>query len=125
MAANDVKTVTVNIGAYDGSTIYPVIFFDELAGDITILDAKISGTAAGTSIGLGLYSATNVGTPAVSGTIGSFAGTIVYAKGVAFDCTISSATFDVSTSGQWLCVDQTSGTAPATTWLTVNYIHGK
>ena len=125
MSAYDVKTVVLPVGAFTGATIQPKLFFEAEGGDITVLDAQIVGAAAGTSVGLILVTATDVGTPAVSGTVGAFGGTIVYAEGVVFECTIATPTVDVSTSGVWLAVDQASGTAPANTVLTVNYLRGK
>jgi len=125
MSAYDVKTVVLPIGAFTGSTIQPKIFFEAEGGDITVLDAQIVGAAAGTSIGLVLVTATDVGTPVVSGTIGTFLGTVVYAEGVVFEATIGTASVDVGTGGVWLAVDQASGTAPANNLLTVNYLRGK
>lgn len=125
MTAYDVKTVAIPVGAFTGATIQPKLFFDAEGGDVTILDAQIVGQAAGTSVGLILVTATDVGTPAVSGTIATFAGTIVYAEGVVFEATVGTASVDVGTSGVWLAVDQTSGTCPANTVLSVNYLRGK
>lgn len=125
MSAYDVKTVAIPVGAFTGATLQPKLFFDAEGGDITILDAQVTGAAAGTSVGLILVTATDVGTPAVSGTIATFAGTIVYAEGVVFEATVGTASVDVGTSGVWLAVDQASGTAPANTVLTVNYLRGK
>ena len=125
MSAYDVKTVAIPMGAFTGATIQPKLFFDAEGGDVTILDAQIVGAAAGTAIGLILVTATDVGTPVVSGTIAAFAGTIVYAEGVVFEATLSAPSVDVGTSGVWLAVDQASGTAPANAVLSVNYLRGK
>ena len=125
MSAYDVKTVVLPVGAFIGATIQPKLFFDAEGGDITILDAQVVGAGDGTSVGLVLVTATDVGTPAVSGTIGTFAGTIVLAEGVVFEATVGTASVDVGTGGVWLAVDQTSGTCPANTLLTVNYLRGK
>ena len=125
MSAYDVKTVVLPIGAFTGATIQPKLFFDAEGGDITILDAQIVGAAAGTSVGLVLVTATDVGTPVVSGTIATFGGTITYGEGIVLEATVGTASVDVGTSGVWLAVDQASGTCPANTLLTVNYLRGK
>ena len=122
MATGELHTVCANIGAYTGATLHPIFYIPSTAGDITIVDAQVTGIGAGTSITLILASATDVGTPVINGTIGAFAGTVVYAEGVVFENTISSGA--VST-GQWLCVKQASGTAPASTWLSISYFMGR
>ncbi|MBU0511040.1 MAG: hypothetical protein KJ638_04980 [Chloroflexi bacterium] len=121
----DVKTLSFDIGAFTGATIHPIAYISAKGGDITILDVQVTGIAAGTSIGLILCTATDVGTPAVSGTLAAWAGTVVYAEGVVFEATISDASLDTGTgNGVWLAVDQTSGTCPASTWVTINYVLG-
>ena len=125
MSSFDIKTIAIDYGAFIGTGPRPLAFISNEGGDITVLDAKVTGMAAGTAIGLALIVLTDVGTPAASGTVGSFAGTVVYSEGVTFGCTIATAVVDVSTSGQWLGIEQTSGTAPANAILTVNYITGK
>ena len=121
----DVKTLCVDIGAFTGATIHPVAYISSKGGDITILDVQAVGIGAGTSIGLILTTATDVGTPAVSGTLAAWAGTVVWAEGVVFEATISDASVDTGTgSGVWLAVDQTSGTCSATTLVTINYVIG-
>jgi hypothetical protein len=117
----DVRTVSVDMGAFTGATTHPLIYLADKYGAITVLDVQVTGIGAGTSIGLIFTSLSDVGTPAVSGTIASFAGTVVYAEGVVFEATVSDA--DVQ-PGQWLGVDQASGTCPATTLLTVTYAVG-
>jgi hypothetical protein len=122
---NNIQTICVDIGAFTGATIHPLVYLPSTCGDVTLLDVQITGIAAGTSIGLILTTATDVGTPAVSGTLAAFAGTVVYAEGVVFEATISDASIDTGTgSGIWLAVDQTSGTCPASTWMTINYVFG-
>jgi len=121
----DLKSIAVDYGAFIGAGPRPLCFISNEGGDITVVDAKVTGMAAGTAIGLNLIALSDVGTPAASSTIGSFAGTIVYAEGVRFVATLSIPVVDVSTSGVWLGIEQTSGTAPANTILTVNYIIGK
>lgn len=122
--ANEMNLLTVDIGAYTGATMHPLVKFPEGYGKITLKEVAIVGSGAGTSIGLILTTATDVGTPAVSGTLAAFAGTITYAEGVAFAATISTAAVNPGTAGIWLAVDQASGTAPANTLLTLAYVEG-
>lgn len=122
--SNSVILTTVDLGAFTGATMHPVVYIPPGYGTITLLSAKATGIAAGTSIGLIVTSSTNVGTPVVAGTHAAFAGTIVYAEGVAFNATISDPTIDPGTAGVWISVDQASGTCPATTILTLAYVMG-
>jgi len=69
-----------------------------------------------------LIYATNVGTPVVAGTIGSFAGTVTFAESVTAACTIATKWVD---DNQWIGLEQASGTAATHTWLTVNYVEGR
>jgi hypothetical protein len=119
---SEMHTLSVDIGAYTGATIHPLVYIPATYGDITILDVQIVGIGAGTAIGLILTKATDVGTPVVSGTIATFLGTVVYAEGVVFEATVGTPIVD---TGCWLCVDQASGTAPATTLLSINYVFGR
>lgn len=117
-------TLSVDLGAFTGATMHPAVYFPPNYGQVTFLAAKICGIAAGTSVGLIITSSTNVGTPAVSGTLAAFAGTIVYAEGVVFDATFTDYTLNPGTAGIWLSVDQASGTCPATTILSLSYLVG-
>jgi hypothetical protein len=124
--ALDVKNFSTNISTVGASSTVPVCYFTNTGGDVTVLSAKIAGYTAGTPVGLKIVTMTDVGTPVISGTIGSFggtfaAGTITMAAGVVFDCTISTPRF---TTGQWLAVQNTSGTTPAICHLTINYVTG-
>ena len=121
----DVKTISVDLGAFTGATMHPICFIPSTMGDITLLAAHIVGIGAGTSIGLILTQSTDIGTPAVAGTLAAFAGTIIYAEGVVFEATISDASVDTGTGdGIWLSVDQASGTCPATTNISISYAYG-
>lgn len=122
--SNDLKHLNADIGAYTGAAFQPIWKLTEGFGQITIKEAYITGIGAGTAIGLILATATDVGTPAVSGTLASFAGTVVYAAGVVFAATVSDASADPGTAGAWLGVIQTSGTAPATARLHITYVDG-
>lgn len=121
----NVKTISVDIGAFTGATMHPICFIPSYGGDITLLAVHAVGIGAGTSIGLILTQSTDVGTPAVAGTLAAFGGTIVYAEGVVFEATIADATIDTGTGdGIWLSVDQASGTCPATTNISLSYVYG-
>lgn len=122
--ANELKQLSADIGAFTGANFQPLWKLTEGYGQITIKEAYVVGIGAGTSIGLILCTATDVGTPAVSGTLAAFAGTVVYAEGVVAAATISDATIDPGTGGIWIGVDQTSGTAPATTRISITYVDG-
>jgi len=117
----DVKMVTLPIGAYNGSTHLPLVYLPSAGGAITILSAELMG-GAGTAVGGVLVTLTDVGTPAIAGTIGSLAGTVVQAAGVPAAFTLSSAVVD---DGYYIGYDQTSGTVPAGSFISVAYITGK
>jgi hypothetical protein len=124
----DVKSVAINIGAATGAGPFPALYIPADGGAVTIINAKIGGNAAGTSITGQVITLGNVatgGTPAVSGTVGAFAGTIVYAAGVVHNATISTAAVSPGTTGIWLGFSQASGTAPAATILNLSYVQGK
>lgn len=118
----DVHIVTAHLGEYKGSTELPLVYVPAKGGGITILDAQLVGTAAGTVIGGLLVKMTDAGTPAISGTIGAFAGTVVTAAGVPAELTIANAFVD---DGNWIGFDQTSGTVPAGTFINIAYVTGK
>lgn len=118
----DVHVATLNLGAFSGATEFPFAYIPSTGGGITVLSAHLSGTAAGTAIGGKLVKMSDLGTPAISGTIGTFAGTCVTAAGVVFAATISTA---YVAGGSWIGYDQTSGTVPDGSFLTLSYIMGK
>lgn len=120
----DLHTFAVDIGAYAGANARPLVHLPTEYGAITIVDAYVAGSGAGTAIGLKLVGLSSAGTPAVNGTVGAFAGTVVYAEGVPAALSISSGVVDPDTS-PWIGVVQTSGTAPANTVLTISYLMGK
>jgi len=120
--AAELKVNTIDIAAYLGSTMHPIFYLPDYAGAIRVLDVQVTGYAAGTSIGLLVVTATDVGTPVVAGTVATFAGTVVYAEGVVFEATVGTP---VVQPGQWICVKQTSGTAPANTLLNISYVLGQ
>jgi hypothetical protein len=118
----DVKVVSVDFGAYAGANHRPLVYIPSNGGGITLLSAKVIGSGAGTAVGLILTSQTDAGTPALAGTHGTWAGTIVYAEGVPFSATLSTT---YVAGGQWIGLDQTSGTAPANAVLSLAYVIGK
>lgn len=120
----ELHVTSVDFGAYIGANARPLIHLPTEFGAITIVDAYVAGSGAGTAIGLKLVGMSSAGTPAVNGTVGAFAGTVVYAEGVPAALTISSGVVDPDTS-PWIGVVQTSGTAPANAVLSIAYLMGK
>ena len=120
--AFDVHIVNIPLGAFSGATEFPFVYLPDTGGGITVLSAHLGGTAAGTAIGGKLVTMSDAGTPAINGTIGAFAGTVVTAAGVVFAATIATAYVG---GGKWIGFDQTSGTIPAGSWLALSYVMGK
>ena len=118
----DVHIATLPLGAFNGATEVPLAKLPAEGGGITILEAYLVGPAAGTVIGGLLVTMSDAGTPALNGTIGAFAGTCVTAAGVPFALTISNG---YVTKDYWIGFDQTSGTVPAGTFISLSYIMGK
>ena len=118
----DVHIVTLPLGAYLGATHLPLVKLPAEGGGITVLKSHLCGPSAGTVIGGLLVTLTDVGTPALYGTIGTFAGTCVTAAGVVFAATIGTA---YVAKDLWIGFDQTSGTVPAGTFLSLSYVMGK
>lgn len=118
----DVHIVTALLGAYNGATELPLVYLPAKGGGITILDVQLVGPSAGTVVGGKLVLLSDAGTPALSGTVGSWAGTVVTAAGVPAELTIATAFVD---DGQWIGFDQTSGTVPAGTFINIAYVMGK
>lgn len=123
MAENgDFHVVILPIGAHSGATEMPWLKMPSGYGGITVLSAHLSGTAAGTVVGGKLVTMSDQGTPAINGTVGSFAGTVVTAAGVVFALTVSSA---YVAEDYWIGFDQASGTVPAGTFVSLAYTLGK
>jgi len=118
----DVHIATLALGGYNGATHVPLAKLPASGGGITVLEAHLVGPAAGTAIGGLLVTCTDAGTPAINGTIGAFAGTVVTAAGVAFAATLSAP---YVAADYWIGFDQTSGTVPAGTFISLSYIVGK
>jgi len=117
----DVKIVDLNLGAFNGATEIPLVQVPTGGGGVTVLAAHLLG-GAGTAIGGKLVTMSNQGTPAINGTIGAFAGTVVTAAGVVAELTVSSA---FVAAGYWIGYDQTSGTVPAGAHISLSYVQGK
>jgi hypothetical protein len=118
----DVKILTLPLGAFNGATELPLAKMASGYGGVTVLEAQLLGPSAGTVIGGILVTMTNAGTPAVNGTIGAFAGTVVTAAGIPGELTISDA---YVADDEWIGFDQASGTVPAGTFISLSYIMGK
>lgn len=118
----DVHIATLSLGSYNGDTHLPLVKVPNGYGGITVLEAHLVGPVGGTAIGGLLVTCTDAGTPAVNGTIGSFAGTVVTAAGVPNALTVSSA---YVADDYWIGFDQTSGTVPAGTFIVMSYVTGK
>ncbi len=118
----DINVFSNNVSSVGASASIPIFKVADQGGDITILDAQITGTTAGTPVGLLLVTYTDAAAPALSGTIGAWAGTITMGAGTVFEATISSP---VVSCGQWIGLKNTSGTTPAVSFLTVSYVVGK
>lgn len=119
MANFDVHIVTLPV-VLTGATQIPLMHLPAEGGGITVLGADFM--AVGTAVGAILVEMTNAGTPAISGTIGSFAGTVTGSATIPAAMTVSDGYVD---EGKWIGFDQTSGTVTAGAFVTLSYIMGK
>ena len=103
-----------------GATQVPLIHIPNGGGGITVLEADFIN--AGTAVGGLLLTMTDAGTPAISGTIGSFAGTITESATIPAALTVTDG---YVAAGEWIGYDQTSGTVPAGSFISLSYIVGK
>ena len=115
----DVHVLTLPV-VLTGATEIPLAHFPYIAGGMTVLGADFIN--AGTSVGAKLVTMTNAGTPAISGTIGSFAGTVTASAVVPAALTVSDG---YVAAGEWIGFDQTSGTVPAGSFVSIAYLMGK
>jgi len=125
MSEFSVKSATLHLGAFSGATELPLWNLPAFGGGVTILECWMFSPSAGTAIGGKLVTMGTVatgGTPAIDGTVGTFAGTIVTAAGVVHKLTLSTPFMD---DGKLLGYDQTSGTVPAGTYIQFSYVDGK
>ncbi len=121
--AFEVHLVNADLSNVSGAGPFPLLYLPAEGGGINILSAHVVGDGAGTSVGLKLVSIADAGTPSsTDGTIGSFAGTVVYAANARFACTVSTPYVG---GGKWIGLEQTSGTFPAHTHLALAYVMGK
>lgn len=125
MSNFNVQIATLSLGAFNGATELPLANLPSEGGGITVLEAWLHGPSAGTVVTgrvVTFGAVATGGTPAINGTVGAFAGTIVTAAGVVHKATLSSA---FVAGGYWIGFDQASGTVPAGTFLSVAYVMGK
>lgn len=121
----DIKSLTLHLGAFNGATEVPLGFIPSVGGGATVVEAWLFSPSAGTAITAQVVTMGAVatgGTPAINGTVGAFAGTIVTAAGVTHKLTISDGWVQ---SGEFLGYDQASGTVPAGTYIQVHYVNGR
>lgn len=121
----NVQSVNLHVGAFNGATEVPLGFIPSAGGGVTVIEAWLFAPSAGTAITgqvVTMGSVSTGGTPAINGTVGAFAGTIVTAAGVTHKLTISDAWVQ---GGEFLAYDQASGTVPAGTYIQVHYVHGR
>ena len=119
----DIHILTFPVVLTAGTEI-PLVHLPDKAGGITVLDAKMIN--AGTSVGPLLVTMSNVGTPALTGTVGYFAaaaaGTITESATIPASLTMVDAFVD---AGEWIGFDQTGGTVPAGSFISLSYVMGK
>lgn len=91
---------------------------DVLGGGVTVLEAFVCGSGTITSA---LYTGTDVGTPAINGTIVASAAATV-AVGVPKELSVADAWVD---GGEWVLFNVSAGTALIPTYLVINYTDGR
>lgn len=119
----DVHIATLSLGALVGATELPLAKLPSMGGGITILEANLVGPSAGTSVGGLLVTMTNAGTPVLNGTVATFTTPGITAAGVPIAAAINNSGY--VGPDYWIGFDQTSGTVPAGTFITLSYIMGK
>lgn len=118
----NVHVTTLHLGAFQGATEVPLAKLPSIGGGITVLSAHLVAPSAGTAVGGKLVTMSDAGTPVINGTIGTFAGTVVTAAGAVAALTVTNA---YVSGGYWIGYDQTSGTVPAGTFISLAYTMGK
>jgi hypothetical protein len=121
-AEMDVHVLNLPVGALTGSTSVPLAYFPTGGGGLSVLSAVLTGPGPGTAIGLLLVSMSDLGTPAVNGTVATFGGTVIPAAGVTFKAAVGTP---YVAGGSFLGAVQTSGTIPANSTISVAYVIGK
>ena len=115
----DFHVVTIPV-VLTGATEVPLIHIPNGGGGIRVLEADMLN--AGTAVTGILVTMTDAGTPAISGTIGSFAGTISASATIPAALTVTDG---YVAAGEWIGFDQASGTVPAGSFISLSYIVGK
>jgi hypothetical protein len=98
----------------------PIMHVPTGGGGITVLEAEFIN--AGTAVGGKLVTMTDAGTPAINGTIGTYAATVTASATVPAALTLTDG---YVAAGEWIGYDQTSGTVPAGSFVSLAYIMGK
>lgn len=117
-----ILTFPISIAAFSGATEIPLVKIPSAGGGITVLEAYMIGPSAGTAVGGLLVSLSNAGTPVLNGTVATFTTPGVTAAGVPIASTVGTPYVE---DGLWLGYDQTSGTVPAGTYITLSYVMGR
>ena len=117
----NVHILTLPLPSFDGATEIPLVKLPSGFGGITVLEAHMLG-GAGTAVGGKLVTMADAGTPAINGTIGAFAGTVVGVAGARHALTLSDK---YVAEGEWIGYDQTSGTVAADAKIAISYLMGK
>ena len=116
----DVNIVTIPV-VLTGTTEVPLLKVPTAGGGITVQSVYMIN--AGTSVTSKLITMTNAGTPALSGTIAApAAGTITNSATIPTEFVIRDGWGD---GGEWIGVDQASGTVPAGSYFSVAYVTGR
>jgi hypothetical protein len=118
----DVNIVQIPV-VLTGATEIPLLKVPTTGGGITVQSVYMIN--AGTTVAPRVITMTNVGTPALSGTIASYstaAGTITESATIPAAFVISDGWVD---GGEWIGFDQASGTVPAGSFLSVAYVTGR
>ena len=118
----DVNIVQIPV-VLTGATEIPLLRVPTAGGGIAVQSVYMIN--AGTTVAPRIITMTNVGTPALSGTIASYStatGTITESATIPAAFVISDGWVD---GGEWIGFDQASGTVPAGSFLSLAYVTGK
>jgi hypothetical protein len=128
----NVQIATLTMGQFSGAAAVPLLHVPAEGGGITVLEAWAlqngaggSAITSGTAIGAILITMGTVatgGTPAVNGTIGAFAGTIIPTATSVNKCTISTPFVE---KDYWIGFDETAGTIAGGLTIQLAYVVGK
>ena len=115
----DIHVLSVPV-VLTGTTEIPLLHFPTGFGGMTVIGADLIN--AGTTVGGKLVTMTNAGTPAINGTIGAFAGTVTASATIPAPLTVSDG---YVSAGEWIGFDQTGGTVPSGSFISISYVMGK